>query len=129
MNLFKNESKDQIITSAVGLSSKVYTADYEDEDNEVDNAQETCEQDTNNKTPAEYKERIKKKELVKFKGLPKSYVKNHLEFKMYKNCLMNQTTTKAKFWRMKTKNYKLSTKLQEKIALSSFDDKRLFELL
>ena len=103
MNLFKNESKDQIIKSAVGLSSKVYTAEYEDEEN--------------------------KKELVKFKGLPKSYVKNHLEFKMYKNCLMNQTTTKAKFWRMKTKNYKLSTKLQEKIALSSFDDKRFFELL
>ena len=92
------------------MSSKVYSAEYEDK-------------------PVECEENTKKKELIKFKGLPKSYVKNHLDFKMYKSCLMNQTTTKAKFWRMKTKNYKLSTKLQEKIALSSFDDKRLFELL
>ena len=92
------------------MSSKVYSAEYEDKLVE-------CEENT------------KKKELIKFKGLPKSYVKNHLDFKMYKSCLMNQTTTKAKFWRMKTKNYKLSTKLQEKIALSSFDDKRFFELL
>lgn len=73
---------------------------------------------------AECEERVKKKELVKFKGLPKSYVKNNLDFKMYKDCLINKTTTKAKFWRMKTKNYKISTKLQEKMALSSFDDKR-----
>lgn len=87
------------------MSSKVYSAEYEDK-------------------PSEYEENAKKKELVKFKGLPKSYVKNHLDFKMYKSCLMNKSLTKAKFWRMRTKNYRVSTKLQEKMALSSFDDKR-----
>ena len=58
------------------------------------------------------------------KGLKKSSINNHLDFSDYETCLNNATLIYRSFNHLKSKNHKISTTHQRKIALSAMDTKR-----
>ena len=62
--------------------------------------------------------------VKKLKGIPSSIVKMWLTFEHYKQCLMEQSKTVTQMKLFRSNNHHVTTKLQSKISLSCFDDKR-----
>ena len=58
------------------------------------------------------------------KGLKKSSIEKRLTFTDYKECLIKNTLVYKSFNHLKSKNHKISTSYQRKIALSALDSKR-----
>ena len=58
------------------------------------------------------------------KGLKKTSIKKQLTFEDYKECLENATMIYKSFKTLKSKNHRISTCFQRKIALSAMDTKR-----
>ena len=58
------------------------------------------------------------------KGLKKTSIKNHLTFEDYKKCLNESTFVYKPLVNIKSKNHRMSTTYQRKIALSAMDTKR-----
>ena len=63
-------------------------------------------------------------EVKKLGGIPKFIVKNSLTFDNYKGSLFEQSDSVAQMKVFRSNNHHVTTKLQTKISLSSFDDKR-----
>lgn len=59
----------------------------------------------------------------KCKGISKSRVKN-LKIDSYRKCIQDIATVKTDIARLQSKNHTIQTVIQNKLALSSFDDKR-----
>jgi len=95
VGLFKDELNGTPIAEFVGLRAKMYSLRLSD--------------GSSKKTA---------------KGIKKSFQKKHIVHQQYKDCLMNEMTTNAKFWTIKSLNHQLTTYETNKIALSPFDDKR-----
>jgi hypothetical protein len=94
---FKLESKDEKIIASCCLRSKLYSILYE------------------NQIP-----------LIKMKGQPGSSIKaNNISFKSFTRLLKGKTNPPSKYYRIGSKNHKVSKFLQKKATLvSAFDDKR-----
>ena len=58
------------------------------------------------------------------KGLKKTSIKNHLTFDDYKKCLNESVLVYKPLVSIKSKNHRISTTYQQKIALSAMDTKR-----
>lgn len=67
---------------------------------------------------------LSKVEKKKCKGIKKVVVKKQIKFENYMDCLKNCTIVKKTQNCIRSKNHKLYTLKEEKIALSSEDDKR-----
>ena len=64
------------------------------------------------------------KEKKVCKGLKKSSIATQLSYADYKNCLKNATLIYKSFKSLKSKNHRIKTSYQRKIALSAMDSKR-----
>jgi hypothetical protein len=91
---FKDEMNGNIMTQIALLRSKVYA------------------QNTNN----ECKKRCK--------GVKKNVVKNNLTFEDYENAVINDTVSYRQMTTFRSYHHQVYTQTMNKIALSSFDDKR-----
>ena len=58
------------------------------------------------------------------KGVKKSFTAKHLNHQMYKDCLFGESSTRAEFHTLRSRNHQVRTELVVKNALSCFDDKR-----
>lgn len=66
-----------------------------------------------------------KSEKLKAKGIKRQYVKRHLQFKQYKELLLNSVEVKnAKFNLIRSRKFELTSVTVEKKSLSGTDDKR-----
>ena len=100
--LFKDELKGtSSITHFIGLRPKCYSM-------KVSSLKDSNQQD----------------EKKVCKGLKKSSIKNQLSFSDYENCLNNATLVYKSFKSLKSKNHRIRTCYQRKIALSAMDTKR-----
>ena len=63
-------------------------------------------------------------EVKKLGGIPKFIVKNTLTFNDFKRSLLEQSESIAQMKLFRSNNHHVTTKLQTKISLSCFDDKR-----
>ena len=63
-------------------------------------------------------------EVKKLGGIPKFIVKNTLTFDDFKGSLLEQSESVARMKVFRSNNHHVTTKLQTKISLSCFDDKR-----
>ena len=70
------------------------------------------------------KDANQKEEKKVCKGLKKSSIKRHLTYEDYKTCLNNATLIYKSFKNLKSKNHRIRTCYQRKIALSAMDSKR-----
>ena len=94
---FKDEAKGVQITEFVGLKSKLYSYTTE------------------------------KGESKKAKGVSKSVVKNTIKFSDYKKCIEDDShTLSVKINSIRSYKHKIYSILQNKVALSSYDDKRYY---
>jgi hypothetical protein len=91
---FKDEMNGNIVQEFVGLRAKMYSL-----------------LDSNH-------------EKLTAKGIKKSFVAKHLRHQMYKDCLFGESSTRAEFHTLRSRNHQVRTELVEKDALSCFDDKR-----
>ena len=66
----------------------------------------------------------KRAETKRLKGVKKSKIKRDIQFKDYKNCIMNQITYKASMNTFKSHHHQVQSITINKTSLSSFDDKR-----
>lgn len=96
LGMFKDECNGKIITEFIGLKAKTYCILLED-DNEL---------------------------TKKVKGIKKSVVSNHISFNDYKNCLNHEKKIIRSQLTFKSIKHNLYTQLVNKLALSSYDDKR-----
>ena len=64
-----------------------------------------------------------KSQVCKNKGIPQSFVKNHLRFANYKNCLFNQESSKASYYKIRSRKHQLRTIEEKKTCLTPMDDK------
>ena len=60
----------------------------------------------------------------KAKGVPKSVVKQSMNFDHYRNCLMTGEKVMAQFYSLRSRDHTIHTERVTKVALSSNDDKR-----
>jgi hypothetical protein len=67
---------------------------------------------------------IHTEEMKVVKGIAKCEIKKTLRHEMYKNCLLEETTTMNSMWSIRSKNHELYIDLLNKKGLCSFDDKR-----
>ena len=95
----KDEAAGNIITSFVGLKSKMYSYLEEKQDGDI----------KNNK---------------KAKGITKTVTKKQLTHAHYLACLYNTTISKNKINVIRSNNHQLSTYEINKTSLSCYDDKR-----
>ena len=95
---FKDEAAGNIITSFVGLKSKMYSY-----------LVELIDGDKNNKV---------------CKGISKNVTKRELEHKDYLSCLLNSTFSKHKMKTFRSDHHVVSSYEINKTSLSCFDDKR-----
>ena len=95
----KDEAAGNLITSFVGLKSKMYSYLVELPDGEI----------KNNKTA---------------KGISKNVTKRDLEHEDYLSCLLNSTIEKHKIKTIRSDHHVVSSYEINKISLSCFDDKR-----
>ena len=58
------------------------------------------------------------------KGIKKATIRKHLKHDMYRNVLFNESTTMASMRAIQSSNHELYSRRLNKVALSSFDDKR-----
>ena len=58
------------------------------------------------------------------KGTKKAHMKKHVFHEQYRDCLLNEKTTSARFWTIRSFAHQLMTYETNKTALSPFDDKR-----
>lgn len=70
------------------------------------------------------KDKNQQEEKKVCKGLKKSSIKNQLSYADYKDCLNNATLIYKSFKSLKSKNHRIKTCYQRKIALSAMDSKR-----
>ena len=96
---FKDEAAGNLITSFVGLKSKMYSYLVELPDGEI----------KNNKTA---------------KGISKNVTKRDLEHEDYLSCLLNSTIEKHMIKTIRSDHHVVSSYEINKISLSCFDDKR-----
>ena len=116
--LYNNEHQNQLfrwkielgfmykILAAVSLKSKMYSLKL---------------------APSEYNDLPKSKlqsEMKTLKGVPKTVVKTKIHFENYLMALLKKKKYSAVFTKIACKNHTLRTIRQQKLALSSFDDKR-----
>lgn len=93
--LFKDELNSRIMTAFVGLRSKMYCVQADNMD-----------------------------KMKKAKGVKRNVLKKEIGFDDYVNCLMNNSTIAKTQNSFRSKNHKVFTIQQTKIALSPHDDKR-----
>ena len=96
---FKDEAAGNLITSFVGLKSKMYSYLVELPDGEI----------KNNKAA---------------KGISKNVTKRDLEHEDYLSCLLNSTIEKHKIKTIRSDHHEVSSSEINKISLSCYDDKR-----
>ena len=96
---FKDEASGNLITSFVGLKSKMYSYLVELPDGEI----------KNNKAA---------------KGISKNVTKRDLEHEDYLSCLLNSTIRKHKIKTIRSDHHVVSSYEINKISLSCYDDKR-----
>ena len=96
---FKDEAAGNLITSFVGLKSKMYSYLVELPDGEI----------KNNKAA---------------KGISKNVTKRDLEHEDYLSCLLNSTIEKHKIKTIRSDHHVVSSYEINKISLSCYDDKR-----
>lgn len=65
------------------------------------------------------------KEINKLKGIQKAFVKNHIRFQDYKNCVLNHSKYYANFKSIISKDHNLYTVSVNKLALEATDRKRV----
>lgn len=92
---FKDELAGSIITEFVGLRSKMYSFKVEDNS-----------------------------EIKTAKGVKKSVIQKDLNFEMYKKCLFENTQEEHDFYTISSHSHTVETLHQNKISLSSYEDKR-----
>jgi hypothetical protein len=92
----KDENNGKILTEFVGLRSKMYAMAVQDG-----------------------------KTTKKAKGVQRAVVEKNLTVEMYKDVLLNQKIQRAEVRAIRSKHHKVTTVLQNKIALNYLDDKRL----
>ena len=95
IGMMKDECGGKIIIEFVGLRSKLYS----------------------------YK--MKENEDKKCKGIKKNVIEKEIVFKDYKDCLFNEKEETRKMNLIRHRNHDLFSETNEKIALSSKDDKRI----
>ena len=99
---FKDELKGRsAITHFIGLRPKCYTMKIVD---------------------LNFKGKLEEKKVCK--GIKKSCIKNQLSYLDYKKCLKNALLIYKSFKNLRSKNHRIKTCFQRKIALSSMDSKR-----
>ena len=98
---FKDEMKGQsAITDFIGLRPKCYTMKIKNLNSKREEQKKVC------------------------KGLKKTSIKNQLSFNDYEKSLNDGKLVYKTFTHLKSKNHRISTTFQRKIALSSMDSKR-----
>lgn len=103
---FKDESNGLIITSFVGLRSKMYSYVMDCPELDLD------------KTGKVNKHQ-------KLKGVPRAVVSNSVDHQLYKKCLEDiDFKHNVSFHSLRSQNHQVYTQKQSKTGLSSFDDKR-----
>lgn len=103
LGFFKDEVNGIIIIEFIGLRPKLYTF----------------------KTMNDFYLEIEKKmALRKAKGITKCVVKNHITFNDYKKCLYDKIKIRKNVRLFQSKKHVIQTVVQNKVALSSNDDKR-----
>jgi hypothetical protein len=103
---FKDESNGLIITSFVGLRSKMYS--YIMDRPELDLGKSG-----------------KVNKHQKLKGVPRSIVSNNIDHDLYKQCLEDSSFKhNVSFYSIRSQNHQVYTQHNTKTGLSSFDDKR-----
>lgn len=113
--IFKDELNSRIITSFVGLRSKMYSI-------KSGKVTKTYYPNGNyrlNKVRGDEQEHIKKA-----KGVKKYVLKNSIGFNNYLNCIKNNTIVSCVQNSIRSKLHQVFTITQKKIALSPFDNKR-----
>lgn len=108
--VFKDELKSEIITTFVGLRSKMYSV----RTGRIDEKKKA--QGVN-----------KNVEIKKAKGVKKYVLEKEIGFDDYVNCIQNGTVLKKNQNSFRTKLHNMYTIQQMKIALSPFDDKRVIQ--
>jgi hypothetical protein len=93
---FKDELNGHAMKEFVGLRAKTYSFRYNESSEEV----------------------------KKLKGIKHSVVKQEIQFKHYKSCLMDRVQYKAKMNVFKVEKHQVKSVCQNKTSLSCFDDKR-----
>ena len=58
------------------------------------------------------------------KGIKKAHMKKHVIHEHYRDCLLDEKTTSARFWTIRSFAHQITTYETNKTALSPFDDKR-----
>lgn len=58
------------------------------------------------------------------KGIKRRFVDKHVRHDMYKNTLINRTSTSSEFLNFRTRSHKIETVKFNKICLAAYDDKR-----
>jgi hypothetical protein len=103
---FKDESNGLIITSFVGLRSKMYSYNMDRPELDLDK-----------------KGGVNKHQ--KLKGVPRAVVSNSIDHELYKKCLMESDFKHSvTFYSLRSQNHQVYTQKQSKTGLSAFDDKR-----
>ena len=90
----KDECNGKIMTEFIGIRSKMYCYQVEDK----------CEK--------------------KGKGIKKHLLKNELRMEHYRNCILEEKIYKCAYNNIGTDKHEMFTKVNNKIALNPFDDKR-----
>ena len=70
-----------------------------------------------------YSYRSESKEIKKLKGIKTSVVKREIHFEHYKQCLLNQQRMTSTMHLFKVKKHRVQSVSQNKVSLSSYDDK------
>lgn len=115
--LFKDEMNGKIIKEFVGLRSKMYSIRI---DREQNSSNETNEQEDDDEVDGI----DKRGELKKAKGVKKCVLKKEINFDDYKSCLDNRNEISKAQLTFRSRLHKIYTIKQEKVVLSSLDDKR-----
>ena len=63
-------------------------------------------------------------EKTRAKGIKTQYVKKHLSHQDYVDCLTKGTQTTSRYLTFRSRKHVITTETVNKVALSSFDDKR-----
>ena len=112
----KDELKGSRMRQFAALKSKCYAFEYE-EDVYINEKGEKVKYKTDTT-------KLTVKECKKDKGMKKSVVKRKMRFQHYKRTLFEGTKHYEEMKTFRSKKHKINTVVQNKLALSNYDDKR-----